>query len=97
MSTAPSKRERARQRRIDLQGGLCHWCDAPLTTQPEGKPGHRLATDDHVFPRNDSRRFDRSNPLAVKIVAACRKCNHDRGATPYDEFLALKRPEWRDA
>lgn len=90
----------ARKRRLALQHGLCHWCDKPLVVEPgrKGKPRNNIATDDHVFPRKDPRRYQLANStVVITKVIACFACNNERGNMSYDEFLKLKRPEWRNA
>lgn len=77
------------------QRGRCHWCDQPVFLPIRGNPlPPNTATLDHVFTKGDPRR---ENPPTGSIshVVACFTCNNQRGSMPYDEFLLLKRPEWR--
>lgn len=84
-------------RMLEEQQGRCHWCDAPLTLNHHGVRGHRFATVDHIFPKGDPRRATLyQQQLVVTRVLACLKCNTSRGSMPYDDFLKLKRPEWRE-
>ncbi|MEN6302279.1 MAG: hypothetical protein ABFD96_06100 [Armatimonadia bacterium] len=98
-TTTLSRVGRMRQRRLALQGGRCHWCDRELVVvkNRKGKVQPNVATEDHVYPRNDPRRLQLANStIHITKVMACFDCNTKRGNTPYDEFLKRMRPEWRE-
>lgn len=83
------------------QDGKCHWCSRQTQRAPLKKgrptPGNQ-ATIDHVYLRDDARRHgDAGNPLTICHVLACYNCNNERGDKPYNLFLMLKKPEWREA
>jgi hypothetical protein len=81
--------------------GRCHWCDGAIRRTEKGEQVHNdptIASVDHVFSRHDERRRKpsaRAHFTTVTAVVACQRCNQERGARPYDEFLMIKRPEWR--
>lgn len=84
-----SSNARLRRRRATLfaqQGGKCHWCqgDMVLFDDVRGACGDsrqdNAATIDHLRDRFDPSRREPAACGEQRLVAACRKCNHDRGA-----------------
>lgn len=65
---------------LDRQGGLCCWCDMPIT---DGK-----LTGEHLTPRHRGGRWNLDN-----ISAACFNCNHARAdhPAPADSYLQFQR------
>jgi hypothetical protein len=74
------------------QDGLCFYCHEPMTTPLTGLPPlPRDATLDHLIPRSEGGRHRFPNE-----VAACHRCNGERGTMPWLLFYCLKEIE-RDA
>jgi hypothetical protein len=77
-----TKRERDQLKRMyRRQGGLCHWCEKgmvpPGTAKPGGPHDPRLCTMDHLDDRFSEERG--THPGEYRKVAACWKCNNERG------------------
>jgi hypothetical protein len=82
------------------QDGKCFYCQKQMILYN----GHssKLALDkrkdictlEHLFPRNDPRRYNFSTGFKGKrVVAACHACNSDRGNQPLEKYLAsIGRP-----
>lgn len=66
-----------KERLVEEQGGLCHWCSRPFGQVPDGeedtRPAAWLATYEHVIRFEDGGLDGPPN-----LVAAHRKCNEDR-------------------
>lgn len=61
-------------------GGRCFWCDG--TVLLEGAPNDpRYMTRDHVHSRHEP-----TMRIAGMFVAACRACNHERGALRAEDY-----------
>lgn len=69
------RRRRAKERLSEAQNHRCCYCGIRMmgTGHDDSAP-----TFEHVVPRYHGGTNDMSN-----IVIACRKCNNDRGNTPY--------------
>ena len=68
-----AERRAERDMLVERQGGLCYYCDAPMTLLR----GPRLSTVDHVIPgRGD-------------LVAACHQCNRMKGCLSLDQIRKL--------
>ena len=91
MVNMKSKKNRA----LDLwrkQNGQCHWCRCNMLKPGSWKPGglydrgtpDNLCTIDHLDHKSSSLRG--KFPGLKRTVAACWKCNNERGAK--DEFHA---------
>lgn len=65
---------------VERQGGLCFYCDAPMTALQ----GPRLATVDHVTPKPEGGSDDLSNK-----VAACHQCNRMKGCMTVEQIRRL--------
>ena len=81
MPKTSAKRKR-RTKLYHAQEGLCHWCGVkmiylkkipPRDTRPE------MCTVDHLYARGNPKRYENPRPGEKKWVAACLKCNGDRG------------------
>jgi 5-methylcytosine-specific restriction endonuclease McrA len=75
---------------IKEQGSKCHYCRKRIKTNPLPVEWDRRATIDHVVPLSAGGENKRRN-----VVAACIKCNQDKGSMPADEFLATLQPPRR--
>jgi hypothetical protein len=71
------------------QGWKCYWCKGPMTQIPYGTGKRRfqkgdaypltMVTLDHLFAKGDPRRLVPPRPGEHRYVAACRRCNEERG------------------
>ncbi|MEZ0169903.1 HNH endonuclease [Microvirga sp. TS319] len=69
-----------RQNALHRQGGLCHYCDTPLTSE--------TVTADHKHPRAKGGRH-----TSMNIAAACSDCNNAKGNMTEGQFFkAVKKP-----
>ena len=88
-----------RLRLYTAQNGRCHWCDVEcvlMSPLPFQTPPPDMATTDHLFPRGDYRRHERS--FYPKHVMACYECNHRRGSVPVMEWAKkIETPNRRGA
>lgn len=65
------------------QGGLCHWCFAPMVLvepQSKGRLPRNACTIDHLRSRLDPTRREPARNGERRLVAACHICNTRRGA-----------------
>lgn len=81
-----SRNARKRSRRTALfhqQGGRCHWCGGAMKLfhkiNPEETQQDDWCTLEHLRDKFDPRRLEPSKKGERRLVAACRRCNHDRG------------------
>jgi len=75
------KKRRRLRNAVDAQGGRCYWCGCRMRTK-RTNGGHiqaNQATIDHIDTRYDSVRGTYNNTGAERTVAACSKCNFERG------------------
>lgn len=78
-----------RRRLFHSQHGLCYYCGEPmlLAKVPEGmRQPSTLATLDHLIPRSRGGTFCNNN-----VVAACKRCNTERGDKDARLFLLKRR------
>lgn len=73
-------------RKFKEQGGRCFYCDEPMVLHgPFNTP--TTATRDHILPRSAR------SPLTARLnaisVAACLKCNSERGRLPAHEYMLI--------
>lgn len=61
----------------------CIYCDNTLTEEN--------ATSDHIIPIS----LKGSN-CQVNLTVCCKKCNNERGVTPFDKFIRSKNPKYRN-
>lgn len=87
MSGKPRRRQLARL--FKEQNGLCHWCKKPMRKPGsfDGSQGIRFPDDictmDHLVERfNGRKKGDK-----CETVAACFRCNHERGNRARDQWL----------
>lgn len=84
---------RRRQEEADRQGWRCYWCQVEMTPLPrctkDGRPAKTAVTLDHLFARGDLRRLLWPKPGESRYVAACRKCNEQRGDLHSQSLLRL--------
>lgn len=90
MSTTSWNRER-RARLFKKQRGLCYYCGVRMVQvdrrgqqMKAGTRDPRECTLEHLIDRNDPFR----GRIKGKLVAACHKCNHTRGAERQRQFDA---------
>lgn len=78
--TGQDKKKR-RAKLFREQSGLCHWCRQPMRMLhvEGGDQPPDLCTLDHLRDRFDPARRQPANG-EKRLVAACFKCNNDRGA-----------------
>lgn len=98
--TASRKRMVVKRGLFVEQGGRCHWCERPVRLEITGTPlPDDIGTLDHVYAKGDPRRDNHAlRPHnAIAEILACHACNNERGNMLYDDFLKLKRVEWRTA
>lgn len=71
-------RDRARrERHREEQKNRCHWCGCELTDTSRWAPSQPTdCTLDHLYERDTPERLE----LVGEHVAACLKCNRERGA-----------------
>ena len=79
-----NRRERARSLRARLvreQRGRCYWCNRSIREIKTygGRIPDGAATLDHLIPRLSPVRLTRPARGEQRYVAACQKCNHERG------------------
>lgn len=88
-------RRAIRDKLCDAQDWLCHWCKGVMRPV---EPGQVILDEDHatidhlVALQDDGDPLDRSN-----MVAACRKCNHERhhpagSLKPKEKISCLQKP-----
>lgn len=83
------QRQRIRRQVFRRDGGCCWWCEKPvhMAKIPNGsRPPHDLATIDHIEVASFGGKHRSDN-----VVLACLACNQERGTTPAEEFLAIRR------
>ncbi len=72
---------------IVAQDYKCHYCDFQWPRQPlntlRRSMGIRRPTLDHKLSRHHNGSDERDN-----TVLACQKCNNDKGAMSYEDFIA---------
>jgi 5-methylcytosine-specific restriction endonuclease McrA len=66
------------------QRNKCHYCGKRIKHDPLPVEWDRRATIDHVVPLSAGGENKRRN-----VVAACIKCNSDKGSMSADEFRAI--------
>lgn len=66
------------------QRSKCAYCRCRIKRNPLPVEWHRRATIDHVVPLSKGGENKRRN-----VVAACIKCNSDKGSLSADEFRAI--------
>jgi 5-methylcytosine-specific restriction endonuclease McrA len=67
------------------QKGKCHYCECDMRLPRTEVDRPEFATIDHVVPCCQGGTRARSN-----TVAACKRCNGEKGKTGYQAFVALK-------
>lgn len=88
-SSTKHKRKRLRVL-AEAQDNRCFWCGCEMTFErrTRDRMHDNSATLDHVFPRGDPRRHEEAFRLyMVTAVAACYRCNNERGSTPFEEYI----------
>ncbi len=90
MSDGSAKQKRACMDAIfERDGGQCFWCSRPLRRIGNvlgRRPPDDTATRDRIVPGADGGTYRRDN-----VVLSCPNCNEERGVTPADVFLRMKR------
>ena len=99
-----TRRQKLRQAAYELQGGHCHYCNAPMWRRckrdiwvshgiTRKEANHFQATAEHLIAQCDG-----GQDTAENIVAACKHCNHTRHHPIYpgqpvtvDQYLAFVR------
>lgn len=85
-----SQRNKRKQRRrvFHREGGLCFYCDEPVSLNVRNVPGSPfppyMATLDHIIPKCEGGERNEENS-----VCACWRCNNKRGTMPADQFLTM--------
>jgi 5-methylcytosine-specific restriction endonuclease McrA len=71
----PEAKRELRAKLWETQRGCCFWCGLYMTLRrrPDGNPGPKFATFDHVDERRNGGTWDENN-----LVLAHRACNHKR-------------------
>ena len=68
-----------------LQRSRCYYCELTMERDlPEAHP--QRATLDHKVPRSRGGTWSNAN-----LVAACRRCNHEKADLPYEVWGAYRR------
>lgn len=73
---------------VKKQGGLCAYCVKPVLLEPGRFNRHQQATLDHVIPLSRGGLHHWEN-----VVAACVRCNAEKGALTGQEFRARRKIE----
>jgi hypothetical protein len=82
MGKGNKRLRRQLEKLFEQQKGLCHWCKKPMRLRAEGsKKGipdpPDIATTEHLDDKNSPLRGKFQGQ--IRHVAACRKCNNERG------------------
>lgn len=93
MSSNPTRKKNARHRLTSEQGGRCYYCGVTMTVRKRSnaKTPPNYATLDHIIPRSKGG----VNAPSQNCVAACLKCNAERGNRDAREFLFEKMGLWK--
>jgi hypothetical protein len=79
---SPNQARHNRKKASKRQGGFCFWCEVPLVQPTQGTHSDRQCTAEHLIPRAKGGTNDKLN-----IVAACQRCNGNRGDQPIEQWL----------
>jgi 5-methylcytosine-specific restriction endonuclease McrA len=75
---------------LKIQKRKCFYCRGRLKFKPLPDEWHMQPTIDHVVPISAGGQNKRDN-----VVAACVKCNSDKGSRPVDEFMKQLKARYR--
>jgi hypothetical protein len=95
---ADRKRQAARRRHFHRQNGKCYWCGCEMVLI-EGRPKHagpqpdNMCTLDHLRDRHHPERTA-PNTGEQRYVAACHKCNWERGRQSHLSQPIELRRQW---
>jgi hypothetical protein len=89
-----NKMVRRRNEEAGHQGWKCYWCRVQMTAVPPYHHGlvypKTMVTLDHLYHRGDPRRASAPKSGEKRYVAACRRCNEERGKV-HERTMGSKR------
>jgi len=80
-SMAAAERRAIKLSLAEEQNWLCFYCGCVMVNDPAQPDAPNALTFDHIVPKSEGGKFAKSNG-----VAACDKCNRDRGNMPFDLY-----------
>lgn len=86
-SLSADGKRRAKKALWKKSGGKCFYCGVEMHN--DSKMDETQFTLDHLIPLKDG-----GNNKHENFVAACRKCNSDRGSKRVAEFVGVSLPEF---